>query len=118
MGTREDSGQAALGRREAAVAAREAALARHVEAAQAILAAADERDALADARDAAADKRERDLDLSELLASADHRGYGDDWPERRNAGLDRTHAKENRAASHEDRLALTEGRAEDEADDI
>ena len=102
MGTRENDREADPSRRKAEVAAREADLAKRLQAAQTLL--------------AAADKRERDLDLSELLAPPDQPGYGDDWPERRNAGLDRAHAKEDRTASHDDRVALTEGRAEDETD--
>lgn len=38
--------------------------------------------------------------------------YGAHWPERRNAGLDRGHAKDDRTASHDDRIALTEGDVE------
>ena len=83
-------------------------------AAEEILAAADERDAIADARDAAADKRENDLDRARLLAPPDTYGYGDDWPERRNAGLDRAHSKDDRAASHDDRIHLTQERNEDD----
>ena len=40
---------------------------------------------------------------------SDSNDYGDDWPERRNAGLDRRHSNEDREASHEDRIELTEG---------
>lgn len=100
--------EAELERREAEVSAREAAVAERTEAAQAILAAADVRDATSDARDAAADKRENDLDCAELLAPTDEYGYGGDWPERRNAALDRGHAKDDRTASHDDRIALIE----------
>jgi uncharacterized protein (DUF3084 family) len=101
--------EADLERREAAVTARGVALAERMEAAEEILAAADERDARADLRDAAADQRERDLDRARLLDRSDSSEYGDDWPERRNAGLDRRHSKEDREASHEDRIQLTEG---------
>jgi hypothetical protein len=101
--------EADLDRREAAVAAREAALARRTEAAHGVLAAADERDAVADARDVAADRREMELDRAQLLAPPDGRRYGDDWPERRAAGLDREFSKDDRQASHVDRITLTEG---------
>lgn len=108
--------EADLGRRETAVAAREAALADRMREAQAILDAADARDATADARDDAADSRESDLDRTQFLAPPDDRGYGADWPERRNAGLDREHAKQDRETSQDDRVALTkEADAEDGA---
>jgi hypothetical protein len=71
--------------------------------------AADERDAVADARDVAADQRESDLDRAKMLAPPEIAGYGDDWPERRNAGIDRVHSKDDREASHDDRVQLTEG---------
>lgn len=74
------------------------------EAVATILAAADARDAISDARDAAAEERERQIDLSEMLA-VDHT-YGDHWAERRDATLDRLHAREDRRAAREDRLAL------------
>jgi hypothetical protein len=90
--------------------AREADLAEHVDAAAQILAAADERDAMADARDAAADERERQFDLAEML---DVDGtYGGRWAERREAGIDRLRAKDDRTASREDRIALTRGQGE------
>ncbi len=108
----EEEREADLERREDAVAAREAALAERVEAAQEIVGAADERDAAADIRDEAASQRENDLDLAQLLAPEDEYGYGGDWPERRNANLDRGYAKDDRKASHSDRLALTEDDAE------
>ena len=88
------------------MAAREAALAERLEASRGDLAAADERDATADIRDGAADKRENDHDLAQLLAPETEHGYGGDWPERRNANLDRKQAKDDRKASHDDRLAL------------
>jgi hypothetical protein len=116
MGKDEQAGED-LQRREAEVTAREAALAERAEAAPAILAAADERDAVADARDAAANKRETDLDRADLLAPPDKHGYGSNWPERRNAALDRARSKNDRTASHEDRGALTEGGAEQETDE-
>jgi len=109
--------EADLKRREAEVTAREAALAERMEVAQAILAAADNRDVLADARDVAAESRERELDLAALLAAPEEHGYGADWPERRNAGLDRGHAKGDRKASRDDRIALSEGDAEQRTDD-
>jgi uncharacterized protein (DUF3084 family) len=114
MGKRTQGREDDLERREADVTAREAALAERSETAQAILDAADERDASADTRDAAADEREKDLDRAELLAPPDKLGYGGDWPERRNASLDRGHAKDDRTASHGDRIALTEGHVEDD----
>ena len=108
--------EADLERRETEVVAREAALAERGEAADEILDAADERDAIADARDALADKRETDHDLAELLDPSDGHGYGGDWPERRNAALDRAQAKQDRASSHDDRIALSEDNAGDGTD--
>jgi len=96
---------AELDGREAALEAREAALADRMEAATDILAAADRRDAIADARNLAAENRENDLAREELIASDEK--YGNHWPERREAGLDREHATSDRAASHDDRIALT-----------
>ncbi|KQV72780.1 hypothetical protein ASC64_19225 [Nocardioides sp. Root122] len=87
--------------------AREAALAKRMEEAQAILAAAD--------RDAAADERERDLDRAKMVAPPDAGDYGHDWPERRCAAADREHSKDDRAASHDDRIHLTEGSDPDDA---
>ena len=98
------------------MAAREAALDKRMEDAHAILAAAEARDAAADARDAAADKRENDLDLARMLAPPGEGGYGDDWPERRCAAVDREHSKDDRAASHDDRIHLTEGADADDPD--
>jgi hypothetical protein len=62
----------------------------------------------------AADRRENDHALAELLAPQGEQGYGGDWPERRNAVLDRGYAKDDRTASRDDRLALTGDDAEDE----
>ncbi len=118
-GEREDDlerREAEVAAREAEVAAREAALAERSEAAEAILDAADKRDATADARDVAADKRENDHDRTQLLATDNAHGYGGDWPERRNAALDRGHSKGDRTSSHDDRVALTEAGAEDGTD--
>jgi hypothetical protein len=112
-----DEREADLVRREAEVAAREAALTMRGEAADEILDAADERDTIADARDTTADQRETDHDLAGLLALNREHGYGGDWPERRNAALDRAQAKQDRASSHDDRLALTESNAEDGTDE-
>jgi hypothetical protein len=98
--------ETAVAGRETAVAARDAAHAERIDAAQEIGAAADKRDAASGARDAAADKRESELDRAEMLDPEG--GYGAHWPERRNAGLDRGHAKDDRTASHGDRVALTE----------
>lgn len=81
-------------------------------AAEEIRDAAEERDAVSDARDVTADRREHDLDRADLLNPKND--YGAHWPERRNAGIDRVHAKDDRAASHADREALTEDGNEDE----
>jgi uncharacterized protein (DUF3084 family) len=102
--------EAAVAAREAAVAARDAAHAERVDAARGIGAAADKRDDAAVARDAAAEKREDNLDRAEMLDPNSE--YGAHWPERRNAGLDRGHAKEDRTASRGDRVALTENDVE------
>ena len=100
-----DEREAALDRREAALQAREKALAERMDAANAILAAADERDAISDSRDIGGDTREQALDRARFLATGD--SYGDDLPLRRGAALDREHAKGDRIASHDDRIALT-----------
>lgn len=92
--------------REATVEARDAAHAERLDAAQQIGAAADTRDAASDDRDAAALKRENLLDRADMVNPDS--AYGTHWPERRNAGLDRGHAKDDRTASHSDRVALTE----------
>ena len=102
--------EAALTRREERVAARETALAVRTEEIRRILAAADDRDAVSDARDATADLRDDKLDLAEML-DVEH-SYGDRWPERRTAALDRWHAKDDRAASRADRRALARGLVE------
>ncbi len=114
--------EAALGRREEALAEREAALtvrktavAERMAAAHEILAAADKRDAISDSRDTRGETREQVLDQAHLLARGD--AYGDDLPLRRGAALDREHAKEDRAASRDDRIALTESPEEIEADE-
>lgn len=80
-----------------------------------ILAAADARDVDADARDAAAVERENAFDKEDFLA--DEGTYGHYWPERRAAGRDRAHSKDDRTASHDDRIALTEDQDEDEDED-
>jgi hypothetical protein len=102
--------EAELDRREAAVADREQALATRMEAAGEIVDAADRRDALAEARDSGADIRERQLDRAEFTANGDKHDdqYGQDLPQRRAAALDREHAKGDRSASLDDRIALTE----------
>ena len=51
-----------------------------------------------------------------MLAPRDDVGYGDDWPERRNAALDRRSSKADRAASHDDRIQLAEGADADDPD--
>ena len=119
--THSEPGEADLERRETAVEAREivveardAAHAERVDAVREIGAAADKRDAASDDRDVAAGKRENDLDRAEMLDPESK--YGAHWPERRNAGLDRGHAKDDRTASHDDRIALTEGDVEHDTD--
>ena len=77
---------------------------------KAILDAADKRDAAADDRDVAAEDRAHDLDRSEFMAQGTT--YGERWPERRDAAVDREHAKDDRSSSHEDRVALTEPEGE------
>lgn len=105
--------EATLGEGEQTLAVRERALAQRMKAAHEILTAADERDAISDSRDIGGDTREQNLDRANFLATGEH--YGDDWPLRRGAALDREHAKGDRAASHNDRVALTEDA--DDADD-
>jgi hypothetical protein len=95
-----------LDRREALLDAREAALDERMVSGRAILEAADQRDAAADDRDEAAQDRSNDLDRTEFAAEGD--SYGERWPERRDAALGREHAKDDRTASHGDRIALTE----------
>src|SRR5687768_16878039 len=107
--------EAALAEREAALSVRERALAERMGAAHDILVAADERDAVSDARDVGGDTREQILDRAHFLAT-DHT-YGDELPMRRGAALDREHAKDDRSASRDDRIALTERPDEPEADE-
>lgn len=59
-------------------------------------------------------KRENLVDRAEMMDP--NSDYGAHWPERRNAGLDRGHAKDDRRASRGDRVALTEGGDEEESD--
>lgn len=101
-----DVREAALAAREAALTAREKALAERMSTAHEILAAADERDAISDSRDIGGDTREQALDRAHFLATGDT--CGNDLPMRRGAALDRQHAKGDREASHDDRVALTE----------
>ena len=77
---------------------------------RAILDAADRRDAAADDRDEAAQVRSHDLDRADFAAEG--ASYGQHWPERRDAALGREHAKDDRTASHGDRIALTEPEAD------
>ena len=105
--SRLDDREAQLNRREAALAAREAALEARMEAAADILAAADQRDVDADDRDTKADAREAERDKAAFAASTES-SYGEDWPQRRSAVVGREHAKGDREASHDDRIALTE----------
>jgi hypothetical protein len=102
-----DQRETALDRREAALVVREKALAQRMESAQHILDAGDQRDAVSVARDVGAETRERHLDRARFLAQTSS-AYGDDLPQRRDAAADRSHAKGNRGASHDDRIALTE----------
>ena len=85
-------------------------LATRMEAAGEIVDAADRRDAVAEARDSGADIRERQIDRAEFIAKGDQYGDqdGEHFPQRRAAALDREHAKGDRTASQDDRLALTE----------
>ena len=62
-----------------------------MDAAGEVLAAADDRDAKADARDNAAIGRENALDLEDFLGREE--GYGERWPERLAADLDREHSR-------------------------
>jgi uncharacterized protein (DUF3084 family) len=96
----------ALAEREASMASREQAQAKRTQSAQEILAAADERDAISDSRDIGGDTREEHVDRAHFLATGET--YGEHLPLRRGAALDRQHAKGDREASHEDRIALTE----------
>ena len=107
--------EAALAEREAALSVREKALAERMGAAHDILVAADERDAVSDSRDTGGDTREQVLDRAHFLATGET--YGDELPMRRGAALDREHAKGDRAASRDDRIALTESPDELEADE-
>jgi len=106
--------ESALAEREAALSVREKALAERMGAAHEILVAADERDAVSDSRDMGGDTREQVLDRAHFLATGGT--YGDERPMRRGAALDRDHAKGDRAASRDDRIALTESPEELEAD--
>jgi len=116
MGQRAESEQTAedreaeLYRREAAMAEREDALAMRMEAAGEIVDAADRRDAVSEARDSGAEIREGQKDRAEFTASTDKHDdqYGDQLPQRRAAALDREHAKGDRTASQDDRIALTQ----------
>ena len=99
---------AALDLREAAVTLREVRLARRMVVAQGILTAGDQRDAVSVARDVAAETREHNLDRAQFLAHDGNHSYVEkNLPDRRRrAALDRDHAKEDREASHDDRIAL------------
>jgi uncharacterized protein (DUF3084 family) len=101
--------------RELTVEARETAQGARMQAAQGMRDAADKRDVVSGARDVAADKREHDLDQADMLNS--EIDYGAHWPERRNAGIDRAHAKDDRTASHADRVAMTEGNDKHDCDE-
>jgi len=101
--------------REAALSDREHALAERMRAAHEILVAAEERDAVSDSRDTGGDTREQVLDRAHFLATGET--YGDERPMRGGAALDRDHAKGDRAASRDDRIALTEGPEESEEDE-
>ena len=56
-------------------------------------------------REVAAGQREIDLDRAEFTGADG--GYWEHWPERRDASVDRTHSKEDRSASRDDRIALS-----------
>jgi len=104
-----DERDAALDRRETAVTLREARLARCIVDARSILAAGDRRDVISDARDVGAETREHYLDRAQFLAHDRNHTYGEaNRPKRRHAALDRDHAKGDRGASHQDRIALAE----------
>jgi hypothetical protein len=108
-----DERDAALDRREAAVTVREVRLARRMVVAQRILAAGDQRDAVSVARDVAAETREHYLDRAQFLAHIGNDTYRkENRPKRRRAAaLDRDHAKGDREASLDDRIALAEALA-------
>jgi hypothetical protein len=93
--------------READLDRREAVLEHRVTVAQAILDAAEARDVLADDRDGKATERDRDEDLRAFVDPARSDAYGWDTPGRRNAALDRGHAKDDRSWAAGDRTALT-----------
>jgi hypothetical protein len=99
-----DTGQA--DEREAGLDRREKAQAERVSKADVIIAAADQRDTAAEARDLRSTNRENALDKARFLAHGD--AYDPDASGRREAGLDREHAKDDRSASKTDRVALTE----------
>ena len=98
--------EATLAEREAAVTVEEEALVERHQLAHEIINAAAQRDAISDSRDVGGDTREQNLDRANFLATGNT--YGDDWPLRRGAALDREHAKGDRNASRDDRVALTE----------
>jgi hypothetical protein len=77
-----------------------------MDAARRILAAADERDAISETRDLGGDRRDQHLDRARFLGTIGN--YGSDLPQRRDAALDRQHARGDRQASYDDRVALTE----------
>ena len=108
-----DERDAALDRREAAVMLREVTLARRMVDARSILAAADQRDVISDARDVSAQTREHNLDQAQFLAHDGNNTYREtDRPKRRRAAaLDRDHAKGDREASRDDRVALVDALA-------
>lgn len=93
-------------RREALLDASEAALATRRAFGQSILDAAAQRDAVADARDEDARVLSNVRDCDDFLDP--DTGYGEHWPERRQAAEMRACSKDDRAESLKDRLALTD----------
>jgi hypothetical protein len=111
-----DEREADLDAREASLTAREGALDTRMEAAAEILSAADRRDDVATARDSGAETRELRMDRADFMRTSDNKNgeYGIHLPQRRDAALDREHAKGDRTAAHHDRIALTEDTEEQE----
>jgi hypothetical protein len=93
--------------READLDRREAMLVHRVQVAQSVLDAAAARDVLADGRDGTAIQRDRDADLRAFVDPDRSDTYGWDTPGRRDAALDRGHAKDDRSSAADDRTALT-----------
>lgn len=90
--------------REAALDRREQALTDRLDMAEEIDAAATERDAISDARDLRADNREEALNRAR--SAKEGFSYDADAPGRHAAARDRLHAKGDRQAAGEDRVAI------------